>query len=56
VQNSALLRLVPVWVPEQVRLQAQRQVLLPVPKLRLGPLSVSACSLEQQGRLYIPSH
>jgi hypothetical protein len=56
-QNSAL-RPVPVRVPEQVLLQ--------VPRPRLGPLSVSApmpgpvsesvCSREQQGRSYILSH
>jgi len=57
-QNSALLRLVSLRVPEQVPMPVPKPLLglvsvsEPIP----GSVSVSAYSLEQRGRLYILSH
>jgi len=36
--------------------EVQNSVLLPVPEPLLGPVSMSAYSLQQQGQLYILSH
>ena len=61
-QNSALLRLVSLRVPEQVPMPVPRPLLgllsvsEPLPEPLPGSVSVSAYSLEQRGRLYILSH